>query len=260
MDYLGPGPAAGATGDGGWLFSVLYASWWGLVVAAVLATAAVVVAVRFGPELVGAFEPYEGESVRRGIPGRLTIGLVTAVAVVLVSEALRCSDLPALPAYLYLTDVGVVLAFVDARVHRLPDVIVLSSYPVLAALLVLGAVVDRLTWGFWGDGNWAIGAQLTGAAVGAAVPLLFFGLLHLIPRSGLGLGDVKLSGLLGAALGWTDEIYRVLLAVILGIFSAGLWAAFLLVTRRARRTDAIPYGPHLLLGAFLALLAGAVGS
>jgi leader peptidase (prepilin peptidase)/N-methyltransferase len=259
VDYVGPDPAASVFGGGGWLFNVLYVSWWGLAVAAALATAAVVAAVRFGPELVAAFEPYEGESARRGIPARLTIGLVTAVAVVLVSQALRCSDLPALPAYLYLTDVGVVLAFVDARVHRLPDAIVLPSYPILAALLVVGDVVDRFTWGFWGDGEWTIGAQLAGAAVGAAVPLLFFGLLHLIPRSGLGLGDVKLSGLLGAALGWTDEIYRVLLAVILGIVSAGLWAMFLLATRRARRTDAIPYGPHLLLGALLALLVGTLG-
>ncbi|WP_052710676.1 A24 family peptidase [Pseudofrankia sp. DC12] len=260
MDYLGPGPAAGVAADDGWLSSVLYGSWWGLAIAAVLAMAAVVAAVGFGPALIGAFEPYDGETVRRRVPARLTIAVVTTVAVVVVSQALRCSDLPALPAFLYLTDAGVVLAFIDARVHRLPDAIVLPSYPVFAALLVLGDVVDRAAWGFWGNGDWTIGAQLAGAAVGAAISLLFFGLLHLVPRSGLGLGDVKLAGLLGVALGWTDDFSRVLLAVILGIFSAGLWALFLLATRRARRTDAIPYGPHLLLGALLALLAGAVGS
>jgi len=255
MNYLDPGPHW--WGDEGGLSGVLYGSCWGVVVAAVLATAAVVAAAVFGPALVGRFEPYEGEAARGRVPARLTIAAVTAVAVILVSQALRCSDLPALPAYLYLTDVGVVLAFVDARVHRLPDAIVLPSYPVLAALLALGAVLDRLAWGYWGNGDWTTGGQLVGAAVGAAVSLLCFGPLYLLPRSGLGLGDVKLAGLLGLALGWTGEIYRVLLAVILGIFSAGLWALFLLATRRARRTDAIAYGPHLLLGALLAVAASA---
>lgn len=257
MDYLGPQPAADAFGDDSWLYDALYVHRWGMAIPAVLAAAAVLVAVLVGPRLIGAVEPYEGETARGRAPNRLTIAIVTAVAVILVTLALRRTDVPALPAYLYLTDAGVVLAFVDARVHRLPDAIVLPSYLVLAALLALGAVVDRFTWGYWGNDARTIGAQLTGAAVGAAIPLLFFGLLYLIPRSGLGLGDVKLSGLLGAALGWTGRTSDAPLALILGIFSAGLWAAFLLVTRRARRTDAIPYGPHLLLGALLALVVGA---
>jgi leader peptidase (prepilin peptidase)/N-methyltransferase len=257
MDYLGPDPPADAFGDDTWLFDALYVHWWGGAVAAVLAAAAVAVAVLVGPTLIGAVEPYEGEAVRTRVPNRLTVAVITAAAVLLVTQALRGTDLPALPGYLYLTDVGVVLAFVDARVHRLPDAMVLPSYPVFAALLAVGAVVDRFAWGYWGNDDRTLGAQLTGAAAGAAIPLLFFGLLHLIPRSGLGLGDVKLSGLLGVAVGWTAGVSSAVLGVVLGIFSAGLWVAFLLVTRRARRTDAIPYGPHLLLGAFLALLVGA---
>nr|MDT0665625.1 IucA/IucC family C-terminal-domain containing protein [Micromonospora sp. DSM 115978] len=47
-----------------------------------------------------------------------------------------------LPAYTYLALVGIVLAAVDARVHRLPDVVVLPSYPVLAALFGVAALVD----------------------------------------------------------------------------------------------------------------------
>lgn len=226
-----------------------------LVVTVILVVGAVVATVAFGPSLVAAFPPFEGDLVRRRVPSRLTFGLGSAVAVVAVTVAVTSAGtLGWLPAYLYLTVVGVLLAAVDARVHRLPDAIVLPSYPILAALLGVATVVDRIDYGGWWEATRAIESL-----VGAAVLLVFFGLLHLIPGSGLGLGDVKLVGLLGAALGWVS-LSLVPLGLVLGILSAGLWAAFLLATRRARRTDPIPYGPHLLLGAFLALLAGAVGA
>jgi len=238
-----------------WNFSLV-----GLAVTFILALGAVVAAVAFGPSLVEAFAPFEGEAIRRRVPSRLTFGIGSAVAVAGVTIAvLGAGSVGWLPAYLYLTIVGVLLAAVDARVHRLPDAIVLPSYPILAALLGVAAVIDRINYGHWADGQWKASARASEALVGAAVLLIFFGLLHLIPRSGLGLGDVKLVGLLGAALGWVS-LSLVPLGLVLGILSAGLWAAFLLATGRANRSDPIPYGPHLLLGAFLALLAGAVGA
>jgi leader peptidase (prepilin peptidase)/N-methyltransferase len=248
-----------ATPDGGWLFEALRSGPWGYVVPGLLAAAAVAAAVAVGPRLAGAFKPYEGEPVRRAVPSRLAFGVVTGCAAGAVAWALRRAGAVELPAYLYLTVVGVVLAAVDLRVHRLPDAIVLPSYPILAALFGATAIVDRLAWGYWGDGTWDVGARALGAVVGAVVPLALFGLLHVIPGSGLGLGDVKLAGLLGAALGWTADGYRVVLGIVLGVLVAGLWAVSLLVTRRVRRSDAIPYGPHLLLGALLALLISPPG-
>lgn len=255
MNYLDVNPGVDGTvvsaGPGMWLsgnpvFPIL---------AALLAGAAVLATVILGPRLIAAFEPYAGEPVRRDVPSRVTLGVVTYGAVCLVTWRLW-EEPGLLPAYLFLTVIGVLLAAVDLRVHRLPDAIVLPSYLVLAALLPLDSVANRLACGSW-DAGWPIAERAMGAATGAVIPLVLFGLLYVLPRSGMGLGDVKLAGLLGAALGWTVDLDRVLLAIVLGILSAGLWATFLLVTRRARRSDAIAYGPHLLLGALLALtLAG----
>ncbi|MBL7491315.1 prepilin peptidase [Frankia sp. AgB1.9] len=225
-----------------------------LAVAALLAAAAVALTAVYGPRLVGAFEPYAGEPVRRKVPSRLTLGIMETAAVAGVTVAVTSwGDIRLLPAYLYLSVIGVVLAAVDLRVHRLPDAIVLPSYLILAALFALAAVADRITYGYWGCPLGRTSHLALRAAVGAAIPLIFFGLLHLMPRSGLGLGDVKVAGLLGAALGWVNLVL-VPVGLMIGVLTAGLWAAILLVTRRARRTDPIPYGPHLLLGAFLALL------
>jgi leader peptidase (prepilin peptidase)/N-methyltransferase len=220
----------------------------GLFVDLALAVAAVGSSV-FMPRLVGAFAPFEGEPVRRAVPPWWVFTAFTGLAAGLVTTVMW--DRPWLPAYLYLTAAGVVLAVVDLRVHRLPDKIVIPSYPILAALFAESCLVT-------GDVRWDPHRWL---AAGVAATLLFvlFGLLYLVRRSGLGLGDVKLVGLLGAALGWLGSLSLALAGLFLGLLSAGLYATVLLATRRARRTDPIAYGPHLLLGAYLAIVLGAAG-
>ncbi|OHV69820.1 hypothetical protein BCD48_34660 [Pseudofrankia sp. BMG5.36] len=213
---------------------------------------AAVATVPLMPRVVGAFAPYEGAPVRRPVPSTAAFAAVTAIAVAAVAAVLR--DRPGwLPAYLYLTVAGIVLAAVDLRVHRLPDAIVLPSYPVLAALLGLAAVVDGLSRDTW-DADHAIAA-----AAAAGVLLAVFGTMYLIPGGGLGRGDVKLAGLLGAALGWLGPS-TVLLGLLTGLVIAGLYAGVLLATRRATRSDPIAYGPHLLLGAFVAILVTGAGA
>jgi leader peptidase (prepilin peptidase)/N-methyltransferase len=83
------------------------------------------------------------------------------------------------------------------------------------------------------------------AAIGA-----FFLAVHLVTRSGLGLGDVKLSVGIALALGWPQA----LTATVLGLWAGGLWAALILITRRAERADGIPLGPFLVLGMAVAAL------
>jgi len=249
---LGGRHYGGSLADVGPLYDVLYVNPVGPLLVGLVAGAAVLVTVAVGSRLVAVFEPFEGEPVRRGVPSPVALGTVTAVVVGVLVWRLWGRDLGLLPAYLFLAVLGVVLAAVDLRVHRLPDALVLPSYGILVALLGGDALLDRYTWGSWSGG----GQSVADAAVGAAVPLALFGALHLFRRGGLGLGDVKLVGLLGMGLGWTRHLSLVPLALLLGALSAGLWTAFQLVTGRARRSDAVPYGPHLLLGALLAFVLG----
>ncbi len=215
----------------------------GSAVSVVLAVAIVLAALCVVPGLthmVAAFGPVEGEQPRRPVPTRDMLGLLTATVV--VAFAAKLADHVAwLPAYAYLGVVGVALATIDVRVHRLPDVITLPSYPVLAGLFGLAAVLDRE------PGRW-LRAVLTAAAVFA-----LFVAVWALPGAGLGFGDVKLSGLLGGALGWLG-VPVVLTGLMAGITLAGMWVLVLLVTRRAGRRTRIAYGPFLLMGAFVGVL------
>lgn len=147
-----------------------------------------------------------------------------------------------LPAYLYLASITVPLAVVDLRTMRLPNVVTLTAYPAVALLLLLPAALDS-RWSDYGR------ALLAGGAL-----LALYVVLHLINPSGMGLGDVKLSGSLGALLGWLS--WNTLLWGALAGFLLGAAAGLLLIAlRRAGRRSELPFGPWMLAGAWLAILA-----
>lgn len=146
-----------------------------------------------------------------------------------------------LPAYLYLASVSVPLALIDLRVHRLPNSLTLSAYPATATLLALPAAAG---------GDW----PGYGRAMAAAAALLaFYAVLHVINPAGMGLGDVKLSAPLGALLGWLSWA-TLLRGALAGFLLAAVIGVALMLAKRAGRKSALPFGPFMLAGAWLAIL------
>jgi len=172
--------------------------------------------------------------------------LVIAVAVAWASLTFRLggqAQWSLLPAYLYLGAIGAALTLIDIDVHRLPDLIVLPSYPIAFVLLLVPTVVT---------GQW--GALLRGVLAGLA---LFVGYLVLALVSpgggGLGLGDVKLAGVLGLLLGWlgwSPAVVSVFAAFVIG----GVIAVILLLAGRASRSSHVAFGPSMILGAWVAVM------
>jgi leader peptidase (prepilin peptidase)/N-methyltransferase len=147
----------------------------------------------------------------------------------------------AVPAYLALAFVCLVVAVIDATTRRLPNRLTYPSFPVLAGLLLLASL---------GVGD--LGRLGRGLAAAVAVGGVFL-LLALISPHGMGLGDVKLAPTLGLALGWLSW----------GAVAVGVFAAFLLgglaglggmVAFGLSRKSLVPFGPWLAAGALLGVL------
>lgn len=151
-----------------------------------------------------------------------------------------------LPALLYLAAVAVALTLIDLDVHRLPDAIVLPSYVVGAALLLLADLAP--------DGRLDTDAAVRALVGAAALAGFYFLLLAVYPR-GMGFGDVKLAGVLGLYLGWFGWG-----TLVVGAFGAfligGVFSAVLLASRRAGRKSGIPFGPWMFAGAIVGIVAG----
>jgi leader peptidase (prepilin peptidase)/N-methyltransferase len=94
-------------------------------------------------------------------------------------------------------------------------------------------------------------AILSGVIAGA-IGLVFFLIIFLINPRGMGMGDVKLAGLIGLVTG----LPLVIVALLIGIFIGGLVAIVLLVLRRKGRKDVIPYGTFLAIGPIVTFLWG----
>ncbi|MFD7102924.1 prepilin peptidase [Streptomyces celluloflavus] len=174
-------------------------------------------------------------------PGALPTAAVTALVCAALAAATGAR--PELAAWLLMAPVAVLLAAVDRRVHRLPDVLTLPL--ALTAAGVLG-LVGLLTGA---GGSW-LGALLGGVALGACYLLLF-----VANPAGLGLGDVKLAIGLGVALGWYGW-RTVVTGGAAGVLAGAAYGAGLMLAGRGRGTT-MPLGPFMIFGAFCGLLLGA---
>ncbi len=141
----------------------------------------------------------------------------------------------------YLVPVGVALAVVDWRTRLLPTRVIAPSYAVLIGLAALASVLGEP-------------ADLVRAGWGWAVAGGTFLLLWLVYPRGMGYGDVRLSGVLGIALGFIGWA-PLLVGVYAGFLLGGLGGALLTVLRIVDR-KAYPFGPFMLLGAVVGILTG----
>ncbi|MGW9402544.1 prepilin peptidase [Arthrobacter sp. NPDC055585] len=140
----------------------------------------------------------------------------------------------------YLVVLAWMLAAADLRTRRLPDRLVLPAYPVSAVLLGAAALAA-------GEPG-----RFVSMALGGVLLLAGYLLLRVVSPSGLGLGDVKLAGVLGLYLGFAGFGY-LLAGAAAGFVLGGLWGLALVLSRRGTGKTRIAFGPFMLAGALLAL-------
>lgn len=170
--------------------------------------------------------------------------LVGLSVVLFVGLGLRFGEDWALPAYLVFTASLVALSAIDLRHHLLPNRIVYPLAVVSVVLFGLAAVAES-------DGD----AFLRALACALGAFAAFF-VLHLISPRGMGFGDVKLSFVLGLALGWLG-VGETVLGLFLGFVYGAVIGVLLIAIRRRSREQHIPFGPFLAAGTMTAIYFGA---
>ena len=147
------------------------------------------------------------------------------------------------PAFCALMAGLVALSSIDLHTRRLPREIIYATAAVGVPLLVVAALVERAPQRLW--------MMLLGAAIAFGV----MALIYLGSRGGMGDGDVRLSPLLGAYLGWLNPGLAAV-GLFFGFVTGALIGVALLVAKRGDRKTAVPFGPFLALGTVLAIFFG----
>lgn len=87
----------------------------------------------------------------------------------------------------------------------------------------------------------------------ASLIALFFLFIIIITRGrGMGGGDVKYAFLIGIILGWQKALLAILLSFIIG----GAFGIILIILKKKKFGQTIPFGPFLSLATYLSLIAG----
>lgn len=148
-----------------------------------------------------------------------------------------------LPAYCVLMAGLVALTWIDLRLKRLPREITYTTGAMMVPLLCVAAMVEHAPRRMWM------------MALGAGVALALMGLIYLASRGGMGDGDVRLSPLLGAALGFVNPGLAPI-GLFFGFLAGAVVGVVVLVGHHGDRRTAVPFGPFLALGTVVALFVG----
>ena len=121
------------------------------------------------------------------------------------------------------------VAYIDFRRKIILD-------EVLILLLAAGLAYVGINGSVWKN-------SLYGALVGSGL----LGLIYILTKGGMGLGDVKFAGVLGIWTGFPGILVNLYLAFFMG----GTVALLLCATHKADRKSRLPFGPCLCVGAIL---------
>jgi leader peptidase (prepilin peptidase) / N-methyltransferase len=133
----------------------------------------------------------------------------------------------------------IALFIIDYQHQILPNVITIPG-------IAVGILANVLAGPGWI-------ASIIGAAVGAgtlfAIAEIYYRVRH---EEGLGMGDVKMLGMIGAFLGWK----LVLLTLVIASFLGSIVGVFVLISRKESLKYAMPFGTFLAVGAIVASVVG----
>ncbi len=135
---------------------------------------------------------------------------------------------------LWFTSLLIIVIFID-----------LDHHLILNKITYLG-IITGLAYNIVG-GMQTLQNSLLGFVAGGGLFLV----IALVSRGGMGGGDVKLAAMLGVFLGWQDVLLSFFFAFIFG----ALVGLILIVTKIKSRKDYIPFGPFMVLGALIVILA-----
>lgn len=115
-------------------------------------------------------------------------------------------------------------------------------------LVAVGGLITMFCDSYTEPADHVIGALVGGGAFA----LLYFGAIAILKREAMGFADVKLAAAAGLLLGWQKLILAILVGSVVGSF-------VLVILNRVKnqeRTTEYPFGPFIVGGMLVALLAG----
>jgi leader peptidase (prepilin peptidase)/N-methyltransferase len=142
--------------------------------------------------------------------------------------------------YALLSSALIIIAFIDLDEQIIPDEI---SLPGIVIGFALSFIVPYISYF----------NSILGIIVGGGIILLIALVgLAIFKKEAMGGGDVKLSAMIGAFIGWK----YIMISLFIGFFIGAIAGILLILLKIRNRDDLVPFGPFIVLGSFITLLWG----
>lgn len=179
---------------------------------------------------------------RASIPGKLFfVELVSGVIYAFLYWKYGLT--PELGAMIFYAALFTIIFMVDLEKNVILNKVVYPAMAIAVILGVLGIQPELPQWPVEGIAN---------IAMGGGVGFLFFFVVAMASRGGMGWGDVKLAGLIGLATGFP----MVLVAIVLGAVLGGIVGVVLMAVKKKGMKSLIPFGPFLSVATMVTLIWG----
>lgn len=131
------------------------------------------------------------------------------------------------------------IAYIDYKTYRIPNAFILFGVICRVIILMLELIFEsQFVW-----------MTLLSEVIAAVALLLAAGLCALCIKNSIGFGDMKLFIVMGLMLSLNGIWSAIFLSLIVSFFIS----AFLLITKKKTRKDAIPFGPAIVIGTYLSV-------
>ena len=133
---------------------------------------------------------------------------------------------------------GLALSVIDQRNKRLPNVLTFPLYLILVSILGLDTLVNHH------------GQRFLVALASSLLLALFYTLLNVVSRGGMGLGDAKLALSVGLLAGYISG-FMVFVTTFTAFFLGALIGVVAIAFGRSTRKTALAFGPFIFCGLLL---------
>ena len=142
--------------------------------------------------------------------------------------------------YALLSSALIIISFIDLDVQIIPDEISLPGIVIGLALSFIVPYISYLN-------------SLLGIIIGGGIIFLIaLAGLAIFKKEAMGGGDVKLSAMIGAFIGWK----YIMISLFIGFFIGAIAGILLILLKIRNRDDLVPFGPFIVLGSLITILWG----
>lgn len=139
------------------------------------------------------------------------------------------------------------LILIDLMEKRLPNLLTLSGLICAILISLLESLIQSDP------------IQIASTLFCSLFSALFFLLLNIISKGGMGMGDVKLAAMIGGLLSFFGA-QTVFVSFVFAFLLGAVVGLTLILARVVTRKTLIPFGPFMILGAWISILLGPEGT